>query len=298
MANDLGNLLHRTLSMIERFHKGLVYKQQGQTALDAELAEMAAAIVDNYQKYMDVYDISSALKEIWSLISRANKYIDETAPWALAKDEQQTDRLKAVMYSLMEVLRITTILISPVMPVKSKEIWHQLGFCEELAGQRLYAARSWGITPERTKIAKGKPVFPRIEVDTEKGKILLEKREKPAAAFSEAKTQSQVPELTIDEFAKLDLRVVKVLKCEKVQGADRLLKLSVDIGSEVRTVVSGIAQHYEPEELVGKEVVMIINLKPAKIRGIESRGMILAASDSEKLTVIAAPGMQPGTKVK
>lgn len=289
LANDLGNLLHRTLSMIERFHKGIVYKQQGETALDAELAELAAATVVNYQRYIDACDINLALKEIWSLISRANKYIDETAPWALAKDEQQADRLKAVMYSLVEVLRITTILISPFMPVKSAEIWRQLGFGEELAAQRFSAAQSWGGTPSGIKIAKGNPVFPRIEADTEKEKIA-------AATVTEAKVQA--PELSIDEFAKLDLRLAKVLECEKVQGADRLLKLKVDIGSELRTVVSGIAQHYKPEELVGKEVVMIVNLKPTKIRGIESRGMILAASDSEKLTVLTASGMQPGTKVK
>ena len=297
LANDLGILLHRTLSMIERFHKGIIYRQQGQTELDAELAELAAATVVNYQKHMDVCDLNSALKEIWSLISRANKYIDETAPWALAKDEQQKDRLKTVMYSLVEILRITTILISPFMPGKSVEIWRQLGLGEELSGQRLSAVQGWGKTPEGIKIAKAKPVFPRIEVSLEEGKIPVEKKEE-ATVSSGTEAQEQVPELTIAEFAKLDLRVAKVLECEKVQGADRLFKLSVDIGSEIRTVVSGIAQHYKTEELIDKEVVMIVNLKPAKIRGIESRGMILAASDSEKLTVVAAPGMQPGAKVK
>jgi len=199
-----------------------------------------------------------------------------------------------VLYNLAEVLRIVAILISPFMPNTTPRIWQQLGVGSDLAAVRLSDAQHWGLLPAGIHVGKLEPIFPRIE-----------EREEPVG---EAKPETKAPaapaapppmeEIGIEEFVKMDLRVVRVLACEKVEKADKLLKLTVDLGSEQRTIVSGIAKHYAPEDLVGQDVVMIVNLKPAKIRGIESRGMVLAASTEDKLSLVTAAGMAPGSKVK
>ncbi|MDU2063847.1 MAG: methionine--tRNA ligase [Sporomusaceae bacterium] len=293
LANDLGNLLHRTLSMIGRFQQGVIEPAGEKAAIDEDLEALCAATVKKYEASMDKFDITVTLKDVWMLISRTNKYIDETAPWALAKQSEAKSRLATVLYNLAETLRIVAILISPFMPVTSGKIWSQLGLGDNLADVRLRDAAFGGLASGVT-VSKPEPIFPRIE---EK-----EEEEAPVAPVaSEAapqKTVESLPEVSIDEFAKMDLRVVKVLAAEKVQKADKLLKLEVDLGGEVRTIVSGIAKHYAPEELIGQHVVMIINLKPAKIRGIESRGMVLAASCDDQLKVVSVPGMPAGSKVK
>lgn len=298
LANDLGNLLHRTLSMIGRFNGGVILAAGEKEVLDAELAQLAHNTAANYEKYMENMEINAALKEIWALVSRSNKYIDETAPWALAKDPAKRARLDTVMYNLAEVLRIVTILVSPFMPTTAPKIWAQLGIETAFADVRLHDAQSWGLLPAGTKVAKPEPIFPRIEDKPEP-------QEQPAVSpavktqpNSAVKAESSTEEITIDEFGKMDLRVAKVLTCEKVKGADKLLQFTVDLGSEVRTVVSGIAKHYQPEELVGRNVVMVANLKPAKIRGIESRGMLLSASSEDKLILVDAPDMPAGSRVK
>lgn len=297
LANDLGNLLHRTLNMIDRFNGGIIAKPAEFADIDQELAALAGSTTASYEKAMDNMEINTALKEVWALISRANKYIDETGPWALAKDPAKKERLHAVLYTLAETLRIVAILVSPVLPVKAPQIWAQLGLAADFKAATLMDAKKWGLLPDGTKVSKAEPIFPRIE----------EKEEEPAAvvnlaAKKEEKTVPEVPslpEISIDEFAKLDLRVVKVLAAEKVKNTDKLLTLTVDLGTEQRTIVSGIAKHYQPEELVGKQVVMIVNLKPAKIRGIESRGMVLAASAGDELTLVSpAKDIAPGSKVK
>lgn len=293
LANDLGNLLHRTLNMIGRFNGGVIKAAGDVEELDKELAQLVQNTVIQYEKFMDVMDINAAIKVVWALISRTNKYIDETAPWALAKDENKKPRLDTVLYSLAETLRIVAILITPFMPVTGPKIWAQLGLTSDFEAISLDDAKGWGKLPAGVVVAKPEPIFPRIE-------------EKAVEIAAEVKTTDKkeelpvdsIPEVTIDEFAKMDLRVVTVLAAEKVEKADKLLKLTVDLGTEQRTIVSGIAKHYTPEELVGKNVVMIINLKAAKIRGIESRGMVLAASCDDKLTVVTVPGMPAGSKVK
>lgn len=287
LANDLGNLLHRTLNMIGRFNDGIILAPGATEPIDAELAALARNTVASYERYMDRLEINAALKDVWALISRTNKYIDETAPWSLAKDPNQKERLNTVLYSLAETLRIVAILISPYMPVTAPKIWNQLGIKDDFAKMQLQDAQKWGGLEVGIKVAQPQPIFPRIE-------------DKPIAAEKQVpeKQQEQIPEVTIDEFAKMDLRVAKVIAAEKVAKADKLLKLTVDLGDEQRIIVSGIAQHYTPEELVGKNVVMITNLKPAKIRGIESRGMVLAASCDGKLTLVTAPDMLAGSKVK
>lgn len=294
LANDLGNLLHRSLNMIGRFNNGVIQAPGEVEEVDLQLSQLVQNTVVQYEKYMDAMDINAAIKVVWAMISRTNKYIDETAPWTLAKDENKKSRLNTVLYNLAETLRITAILISPFMPVTGPKIWSQLGVTSEFKTVTLEDAKGWGKLPAGIVVAKPEPIFPRIEV-TEAAADATATGPKPQAAIAAAES---MPEISIDEFAKMDLRVVTVLAAEKVEKADKLLKLTVDLGTEQRTIVSGIAKHYTPEELVGKNVVMIINLKPAKIRGIESRGMVLAASCDEKLTVVTVPGMPAGSKVK
>lgn len=305
LANDLGNLLHRTVSMIEKYHGGIVANAGVNEAIDAELQSLVKSTVEQYIKDMDNMEINSAIKGVWALISRANKYIDETAPWILAKDETKAARLQTVMYNLAETLRIVAILIAPFIPCTSPKIYTQLGL--NVPEEFLLADAAWGGIADGTKVQKGEPLYPRIEV-TEDGATIIggkrfEHKPEPAAVKAEAKpavkTEEIKPEITIDDFGKLDLRVAQIVAAERVPKTDKLMKLQVKIGEEERTIVSGIAQHYEAEQLIGRNVIVIANLKPAKLRGIESRGMLLAASDGNGNLVLAdAPGIASGSRVK
>lgn len=308
LANDLGNLLHRTVSMIEKYHGGVVTHKEGTEAVDKEFIALVNETVAGYSDAMDHMELNQAIKDVWNLIGRANKYIDETAPWILAKDPAQAERLQAVMYNLAEALRIVAILIAPFVPVTAPKIYEQLGLGKP---ESFFMADAvWGKLATGTKVQKGEPLFPRIEV-TEAGETVIAATKKTAAkaikaeapkieAKKEAKpAAAAADEITIDDFAKIDLRVATVIAAERVSKTDKLIKLQVKIGDEERTIVSGIAQHYEPENLIGKNVIVIANLKPAKLRGIESRGMVLAASDGEGNLVLAdAPGIASGSKVK
>lgn len=308
LANDLGNLLHRTVSMIEKYHGGVVTHKEGTEAVDKEFIALVNETVAGYSDAMDHMELNQAIKDVWNLIGRANKYIDETAPWILAKDPAQAERLQAVMYNLAEALRIIAILIAPFVPVTAPKIYEQLGLGKP---ESFFMADAvWGKLETGTKVQKGEPLFPRIEV-TEAGETVIAATKKTAAKAikaeapkAEAKKEvkpaaAAADEITIDDFAKIDLRVATVVAAERVPKTDKLIKLQVKIGDEERTIVSGIAQHYEPENLIGKNVIVIANLKPAKLRGIESRGMVLAASDGEGNLVLAdAPGIASGSKVK
>lgn len=308
LANDLGNLLHRTVSMIEKYHGGVVTHKEGTEAVDKEFIALVNETVAGYSDAMDHMELNQAIKDVWNLIGRANKYIDETAPWILAKDPAQAERLQAVMYNLAEALRIVAILIAPFVPVTAPKIYEQLGLGKP---ESFFMADAvWGKLATGTKVQKGEPLFPRIEV-TEAGETVIAATKKTAAkaikaeapkaeAKKEAKSAAAAAdEITIDDFAKIDLRVATVIAAERVPKTDKLIKLLVKIGDEERTIVSGIAQHYEPENLIGKNVIVIANLKPAKLRGIESRGMVLAASGGEGNLVLAdAPGIASGSKVK
>lgn len=308
LANDLGNLLHRTVSMIEKYHGGVVTHKEGTEAVDKEFIALVNETVAGYSDAMDHMELNQAIKDVWNLIGRANKYIDETAPWILAKDPAQAERLQAVMYNLAEALRIIAILIAPFVPVTAPKIYEQLGLGKP---ESFFMADAvWGKLATGTKVQKGEPLFPRIEV-TEAGETVIAATKKTAAkaikaeapkveAKKEAKpAEAAGGEITIDDFAKIDLRVATVVAAERVPKTDKLIKLQVKIGDEERTIISGIAQHYEPENLIGKNVIVIANLKPAKLRGIESRGMVLAASDGEGNLVLAdAPGIASGSKVK
>lgn len=299
LANDLGNLLHRTLNMIGRFNNGVIPAPGETEAVDDALIKLAYHTTASYETAMEKLDINTAIKEVWLLISRSNKYIDETAPWALAKDPDKRQRLETVLYNLAETLRIVAVLISPFMPNTAPKIWAQLGIPADFSQATLADAKTWGGLNAGITVAKPEPIFPRIEDKAEAEVPAATDGKAPAAAPAVAAPAEDKPEVSIDEFAKMDFRVAKVLACEKVKKADKLLLLTVDLGGEQRTIVSGIAKHYEPEALIGKTVVMIVNLKPAKIRGIESRGMVLAAStDDGQLALVTAPDMPAGAKVK
>ena len=303
LANDLGNLLHRTVSMIEKYHGGVVTNAGVSEAVDEDLQALVKTTVANFEKDMDAMEINSAIKGVWALISRANKYIDETGPWILAKDEAKAARLQTVMYNLAETLRVVAILVAPFIPSTSPKIYTQLGL--EVPAEFLLTDAEFG-KMESTKVQKGEPLYPRIEIAEDGVTIIGGKRyepkvEAPAPAVEEPKIEMEPikEEITIDAFEKIDLRVGTVKAAEKVKKSKKLLKLQVMIGEEERTIVSGIAQYYEPEALIGRNVIVIANLAPAKLFGIESFGMLLAASDGNGNLVLAdAPGMASGSRVK
>ena len=304
LANDLGNLLHRTVSMIEKYHGGVVTNTGVIEAVDEDLMALVKTTAENFAKDMDAMEINSAIKGVWALISRANKYIDETAPWILAKDEAKAARLQTVMYNLAETLRVVAILVAPFIPSTSPKIYTQLGL--EVPAEFLLTAAEFGKMTDGTKVQKGEPLYPRIEIAEDGATIIGGKRYEPKvevapAPVEEPKVEMEPikEEITIDAFEKIDLRVGTVKAAEKVKKSKKLLKLQVMIGDEERTIVSGIAQYYEPEALIGRNVIVIANLAPAKLFGIESFGMLLAASDGNGNLVLAdAPGMASGSRVK
>ena len=305
LANDLGNLLHRTVSMIVKYHKGVVTNAGVEEPIDVELKQLVTDTVAEYTSCMDKMEINTAIKTVWGLISRANKYIDETAPWILAKDPEKAARLQTVMYNLAEVLRIVAILISPYIPSTSPKIYTQLGLA--VPEQFLLEDAVFGKLADGTVVAKGEPLYPRIEV-TEDGSTIIggkkyeakvEVKEAPKPEEPKMEVAPIKEEISIEDFEKIDLRVAKIIAAEKVKKSKKLLKLQVQIGEEERTIVSGIAQYYEPEKLIGRNVIVIANLAPAKLFGIESKGMLLAASDGVGNLVLAdAPGMASGSRVK
>ena len=304
LANDLGNLLHRTVSMIEKYHGGIVTNTGVIEAVDEDLMALVKTTAENFAKDMDAMEINSAIKGVWALISRANKYIDETAPWILAKDEAKAARLQTVMYNLAETLRVVAILVAPFIPSTSPKIYTQLGL--EVPAEFLLTDAEFGKIADGTKVQKGEPLYPRIEIAEDGATIIGGKRYEPKvevapAPVEEPKVEMEPikEEITIDAFEKIDLRVGTVKAAEKVKKSKKLLKLQVMIGDEERTIVSGIAQYYEPEALIGRNVIVIANLAPAKLFGIESFGMLLAASDGNGNLVLAdAPGMASGSRVK
>ncbi len=288
LANDLGNLLHRTLNMIGKFQNGVIEAATTKNETDAALIGDAKDLVAAYESGMENMEISPVMKKLWAFIGRANKYIDETAPWALAKDEAKKAELATVMYNLAESLRVISVLISPFMPETAPKIWAQLGMAGEIWDVRLDDVKNWGGIPAGQHIGQAEPIFPRIEVEKEEQPAKQEKQK--AAAKQEKKTEKAETNaegvITIDEFKKTELRVAEVVTAERVPKTDKLMKLTLTLGDETREVVSGIADVYTAEELVGKHVILVANLKPAKLRGIVSHGMVLAASDGEKLRLI------------
>ena len=304
LANDLGNLLHRTLSMTLKFQDGVVAAPAGESDVDRSLKEDARETVAFFEKNMEDMQLSLTIKKVWAFISRANKYIDETAPWALAKDPAKEQELANVLYNLTEALRVISVLISPFMPTTAVRIWQQLGLAQDFASVRTEDIEQWGGVPAGLHVGTPEQLFPRIEVEKEKA------APQPAAAKQEKKekkdkkdkqAQEALPEgiISIDTFGKVQLRVAEVKAAEPVPKADKLLKLTLSLGEGVpeRQVVSGIAPWYAPADLVGKHVVLVANLKPAKLRGVRSEGMILAAGDGKDLKILEVD-MPAGTEVR
>ncbi|GFZ34117.1 methionine--tRNA ligase [Clostridium zeae] len=295
LANDLGNLLSRTITMIEKYFDSVIPAPTAKEDIDNELINLALATPVKVQAAIDDLKIPEALEAIWDLIGRANKYIDETTPWILAKDESKKERLGTVLYNLVESLRFASVMISAFLPTTSSKINEQIN-SEVTTWNSLSAFDG---TSAGTKVNKGAVIFPRIDVEAKLSELEALRQEQLKA--TEKKEMKPIKEeITIEDFEKIDLRVAKVIGCEPVKGAKKLLKLKVDLGGEERQVVSGIAQYYKPEELVGKSIVLVANLKPVKLRGELSQGMILAAAtdDDGKLFVVDPGNLETGSVVR
>jgi len=318
LANDLGNLLNRTVAMIDKYFAGVVPAfVPNATLFDADLLAVAESAVKKAEAALEKMEFSVALTAIWTLVSRTNKYIDETQPWVLAKDEGKKAALGSVMYALAESLRIVSVLLQPFLTTTPAKIWEQLGLEEGTHGPATSwdSVESFGGLPAGLRVKKGEPIFPRLDAEQEVAFIAAamgggtaalaaapaeEKAGASAEAEAAAAAKPAAPEageakeeIGIDDFAKVELRVAQVLAAEPIPKADKLLKLQLDLGYEQRQVVSGIAKHYQPEELVGRKVICVVNLKPVKLRGELSRGMILAASVGDKLTLATVPDDMP-----
>ncbi len=294
LANDLGNLVSRTVAMVDKYFGGTIPGEREAGEFDDELKTLALQTKGDTEKELDKFNYSIALTNIWKLVSRTNKYIDETAPWALAKDESKKSRLAEVMYNLCESIRMISVLIAPFMPYTAAEIRKQIG---------VSAAFEWNECGEFGKeatytVSKGGIIFPRIDLEKELAE--LEAAKAAANPVNPLKEEIQgVAKIGIDDFAKVDLRVAKIIECEPVKKAKKLLKLTLDDGTgDPRTVASGIALYYKPEELIGKSIILVSNLKPAVLCGVESQGMILAADAGDDVKVIFVDGIPAGSKVR
>ncbi|QQE74544.1 methionine--tRNA ligase [Brevibacillus composti] len=331
LANDIGNLLSRTTIMIEKYFDGAVPAPQEKGEPDDSLIELATKTKALVEEHLDEMRFSNALAHIWELVGRTNKYIDETMPWNLAKSDETKGRLATVMYNLMESIRISSILIQPFMTKTPAKIWDQLGILDNPEACTWESAGVWGGLPAGSKVTRKELLFPRLDVAAElafidestaearrqaeenkkkqealKGGASVDTaNEKAAAADKVAETaatekpEDAKEEIGIDDFGKVELRVAQVVECAKHPNADKLLILQLDLGYEKRQVVSGIAKYYAPEDLVGQKVIVVANLKPVKLRGELSQGMILAASAGDQLTLATVdPSMPNGAIVK
>ena len=278
LANGLGNLVSRTVAMVEKYFGGTLPTERESGEFDESLIETAKALRPAVDDYVEKTQLNNALAEIFKVVSRANKYIDETTPWVLAKDESNKTRLATVLYNLLDTIRIISTLLSAFMPTTMPSIWEQIGASKEDVSYE--NAAKFGVLPLDVTVKKGEVLFPRIDVDKEIEELnaLIAKNQPKETANPKIEGLAQIG---IDDFAKVELRAAKILACEPVKKSKELLKLTLDDGEGERTGASGISQYYKPDELVGKTIVLVANLKPAKLCGVESNGMILAADCGE-----------------
>ena len=300
LVNNLGNLVKRTLDMEKKYFGKVVPAPAGEEGTDAELKAACVKAFDTVKKCMEEFHIADALEAIFEMFSRANKYIDETTPWTLAKDESQKARLGTVMYSLMEAIRQGAVMIAPFIPATAEEILNELNTQKrDFASLASFDGMIAGDT-----VCDSKVLFARVDEEKELAAFEAERQKQIAEAEAAAKAE-EVPEkpegcalIGIEDFMNVELRTAKILECEKVPKAKKLLKLKVDLGYEQRQVVSGIAKWYAPEDLIGKKIILVANLKPATLCGIESNGMILASGEETVRVVFLAADTPLGERVR
>lgn len=294
LANILGNLVNRTVAMVNKYFDGVVYKPGEPEPVDEELVNLALSTPASVEAKMDKLRVSDAIDDIFTLLRKSNKYIDETTPWILGRDESKKDRLATVLYNLLESIRFAAVLLQPFMPETSKSMLEQINAsCDTWESLATFDGIKAGDSVGESKI-----LFARIDAEEKLAEIAAASK-----AGKEAEEKKHEPEgdhmISIGDFAKMELRVALIEKVEKVKGADKLLKLSVDLGYGKRQIVSGISEYYKPEELVGKKVVIVANLPAIKLRGELSQGMILAADDKKGLSIVTVDrDIPPGSKVK